>query len=210
MAKPLFPMSNSLLSPEELDVLQDRRFMPLKFSASQKIEMLLASLRSELVHALANPASPAPEALRKSGGKISRGENYHTYAYRVLDCPGIFQKEDIFAFRTLVLWGHHIGFHLLMTGDFKARYQARVLERRAQLDGDFFLSREEIPWQWFRNETEQLPLKSLSDTAMAEMFAARKFLKISTYLPLDRYAEIPTQGAAIWQAWESILLKKGE
>lgn len=191
-----------MLSPEELTVLQDRSFLPLKHSACLKIEAQLALLRDEIGKTF-DPA--VPEALRKSGGKISRGENYHTYAYRVLDCPSVFRKEDIFTFRTLVLWGHYIGFHLLLTGAFKEQYQEKLIAEYGRLQGDFWLSREDIPWQWLLNEAEQVPLAGLEADALREILAARKFLKVSVYLPLSRYAELPATGAALWQQWQQLL-----
>lgn len=179
--------------------------MPLKYSACHKMEALLAELRTEISSTIV-PAVPA--VLYQNGGKISRGENYHTYAYRVLDYPAIFQKEDIFTFRTLVLWGHHIGFHLLMTGTFKEHYQARVVAAGDRLQGEFWLSKEEIPWQWFRDETEQLSWKDVPAETLQATVAARKFLKVSTYLPLTDYAAIPARGAALWKQWQSILFEE--
>ncbi len=199
------PSQDPLLSPEELAVLQDKTFMPLKYSVSKKMEALLADLRATLSEELNQSQLIVPEILRKSDGKISRGENYHTYAYRVLDYPSTFDKQDIFSFRTLILWGHHIGFHLLLTGKFKERYQIRLLANHEQAPSDCFLSQAEIPWHWLPGENEQLPFSGMGEADIQTAFAARKFIKLSVYLPLGEYAAISTRGLKLWQQWAEML-----
>lgn len=199
------PSQDPLLSPEELAVLQDKTFMPLKYSVSKKMEGLLTDLRTTLSQELNQSQLPVPETLRKSDGKISRGENYHTYAYRVLDYPSTFDKQDIFSFRTLILWGHHIGFHLLLTGKFKALYQTRLLENREQAPIDSFLSQADIPWHWLPGENRQLSFSGMDEADIQTVFAARKFIKLSVYLPLREYAAIPTRGLEFWQQWAEVL-----
>lgn len=201
----MMPSQDPLLSPEELAVLQDKTFMPLKYSVSKKMETLLSNLRATLSQELNHTQLAVPETLRKSDGKISRGENYHTYAYRVLDYPSTFDKQDIFSFRTLILWGHHIGFHLLLTGKFKSLYQTRLLENREQAPIDCFLSQADIPWHWLPGENRHLSFSGMDETDIQTVFAARKFIKISVYLPLGEYAAIPTRGLEFWQQWAEVL-----
>ncbi|HQW24051.1 MAG TPA: hypothetical protein PLI47_12175, partial [Bacteroidia bacterium] len=37
--------------------------------------------------------------LNVSSGKIFRGENYRGFPYVLLDCPRLFNRESVFAFR---------------------------------------------------------------------------------------------------------------
>lgn len=50
--------------------------------------------------------------------KVSKGENLKGLPYLVLDYPRIFQKENVFAFRTLFWWGNYVSFTLHLKGEY--------------------------------------------------------------------------------------------
>ena len=105
------------LTEKELAIFQDYEFMPLKAKVWAKIEALLSQLQQQLEEKIPEFSNQLPTDLIYSSGKLSRGENYKTYSYRVMDYPRVFQGSDIFTYRCVVLWGHPIGFHLILKGE---------------------------------------------------------------------------------------------
>ena len=55
-------------------------------------------------------------------GKISKGDSYLDLPYFVLDYPRLFSKEDVFAYRVMVRWGHEISFTFHLGGHSKSKY----------------------------------------------------------------------------------------
>ena len=50
--------------------------------------------------------------------KVSKGEKHEGLPFVVLDYPRIFTKDDIFALRTMVWWGHHYSVSLILKGKY--------------------------------------------------------------------------------------------
>ena len=63
-----------------------------------------------------------------SSPKISKGENYKGLPWLVLDYPRYFNKEDIFAIRTLFWWGNFFSITLHISGKYKMRYEKKIID----------------------------------------------------------------------------------
>lgn len=173
--------------------------MPLKQQVSVKLETILAELRSQLAARIqAHPGIPVE--LKQSLGKITRGENYQAYAYRVLDYPARFSADGVFTFRTLVLWGHHVGFHLILSGAYLQSYGPAI---RSVNQPSFFWDQRESPWEWFRQQ--EMPLSTLSVEEKEKQGIDKGFVRINAYLPLEAYHRIPAFGMQFWEIWQTAL-----
>ncbi|MDX2247908.1 MAG: hypothetical protein SF052_14075 [Bacteroidia bacterium] len=193
------------LTDRERAVFADLDFMPLKAKVWEKMERLLAQLREALnLHLQTSPQHFAEAGIGMEG-KISRGENYQTYAYRVLDYPAVFEKDDLFVFRTVILWGRPMGFHLILSGRYKTQYEPLFLAAAPRLPEKFLLSAQSHPWIWEPEPEKQLPIDRTSGEMLKKILSERDFLKLSVYLPLEAYAEIPSFGLNTWQQIEKIL-----
>ncbi|MDX2283683.1 MAG: hypothetical protein NW241_05950 [Bacteroidia bacterium] len=196
-------MSGPLLSPEEWAVLQDRRFMPLKASVWHKLEASMGLLRDALAAHLTE--SQAPDTWKRGSGKIQRGENYHTYAYRVLDMPAVAAPSGLLLFRTVLLWGHPIGWHLILGGTELERYRAGLPEACRRLDARYLLSRQPDPWRWEPDPDGQEPFPGACEALTQSL----PFVKITRYEPLDAYVQLPELGLSVWQDFEAVLHAAG-
>lgn len=193
------------LSAAEMAALQDRDFLPLKHRVSAKIDAALLHLRDLILPQLR--ASSLPPVLRDTPPKLSRGENYRQYAYRVLDCPRHFAGGDMLAFRSMVLWGHPVGFHLMLAGRYRRQYLPALLAHYSALPPGAWLARQETPWVWEAGAAGLLPLDQLSPAEVAEALDHCDYVKISYFLPLSAYSQLPAQGLAYWQAWQDLLTR---
>jgi len=100
-------------TPKEFRLLSDQEILPLKQAILKKLEVLLDLLHTDLRKEVSPHAGDLPDFLLVNPGKLSRGDNYQAFAYRILDYPAFFQKQDWLFFRTLILWGHPVGFHFM-------------------------------------------------------------------------------------------------
>ncbi|MEM9985309.1 MAG: hypothetical protein AAF804_09455 [Bacteroidota bacterium] len=188
------------LDSEEMNLLEDLDVLPRKQRVCHKLEQALAELgRALQPHPLPEGILPGPAL----APKLSRGENYHRYAYRVLDQPRYHRGEDLFLFRTLILWGHPIGFHLIMTGALKTQWESALIEFLPQLSTGYFLSRQASPWIWEAHHPEQISLDQASEQVLKDVIAERAFIKVSYYLVLAQLDQLIPTGQRIWGKWQA-------
>lgn len=197
-------MSEIQLSEAEFSILSDRTHFEIRERLNAKINQLLLELKQELskVH------QQTPAGLTGKGwiseAKLSRGENYKGLPYRVLDYPAHFSRAHTFLFRALVLWGHHLSFHLILTGDFITEFGPRLSAGFADLTGSHFhLSQQASPWEWELDATSHLALSALSPEQFHEQVTQgiplsendTRFVKLSRSLDLNEYARLPQVGS---------------
>jgi hypothetical protein len=196
-------MREPQLTAEELSLLQRKDLLPSKHRLLAKLDQQLATLATELTD-LQEAAGLGKHPLLRVSGKVSRGENYHLQSYRVLDYPRVFDKKDIFAFRSMVLWGHEISFHLLLSGIYLQQFGAKVRAAAPQLSG-YYLARHDTPWTWEQESPGWLPCEALRPEDWERLLSERTFLKLSCFLPLENIAELVPHGKKVWRKWLDIL-----
>lgn len=178
------------LSEQELRYLADRDFL----TAKHRIQH---TLRRQLEQALLliqqhQQRLGLPDALWQVPPKISRGENYEQLPYLVLDYPRVFQQEDVFAYRSMIWWGHEISCSLQLGGAYWQHYRHALLSGLAQEDaGDWCLCVHTSPWEYHFRSDNYLPLQQLRQVGNLQEFMQKPFFKLSRRLPLERYQELP-------------------
>ncbi|MEQ8878169.1 MAG: hypothetical protein RLQ12_00980 [Cyclobacteriaceae bacterium] len=91
---------------EEIKILSDKRFLIVKQQLADKIITQLAEIERVLHKAINSSSFNYPEGTFIRSGKISKGENYRSLPFFILDYPRMFTKENAFAFRTMLWWGN--------------------------------------------------------------------------------------------------------
>jgi hypothetical protein len=202
---PFIPVLNdAFLDPVELAVLKDREFMPVKQRVTHKLDQWLTQLGRALQAEVAQVSTGLPPAVHASSPKLSRGENYHSYAYRLVDSPRVFGGEDMFVFRSLVLWGHAVGYHLMLAGRYREDYLSLLTQAIPELPAGYFLSAQDHPWRWEHETDGLIPAHHLSAETCGEILAQRSFVKISYFLPIEDSQELEATGLAIWRHWQQV------
>ena len=201
--------SSITFSPKELELLTDKEFPPLKQKILSKLEVLLGLLHKHLKKEVDSLAEPLPDYLRHNPGKISRGENFRSYAYRVLDYPSFFQKTNWLFFRTQIMWGHHISYHLLVSGEPLERLLASDSFPSAlhQVERNIMMCIGDDPWDWLPKKEDEILVKNMESTEMIKMAQSLGFLKLSRYLPLTAYEELVPEGLATWDEYQKLISK---
>jgi len=197
-------MPTDPLDPVELAVLKDREFMPVKLRVARKLEAKLKQVGQALQSEVETHGRHLPEAARATPPKLSRGENYQSYAYRVMDYPRVFDKKDMLAFRSMVLWGHPVGFHLMLAGAYRDQYQEPLAQAIAHLPEGYLLSAQATPWRWEPSH-DLLPAHQLTTETVAEVLSQRAFIKVSYFLPLSEIEAMEKTALQVWRRFQAML-----
>ncbi|MEO1451733.1 MAG: hypothetical protein AAFV07_19545, partial [Bacteroidota bacterium] len=183
--------------------LQNPDYLPLKHLVTGYLEAQLLSVEPRLREMLKSPsAKNIPEFLRGTGGRLSRGEAYLQQPYRVYDMPRYFAGGHIFLFRSLVLWGHHLSFHLILTGEFAAKLGPVLITRRRQIPAEWILATHATPWVWDRAAPGWHTFANLSNDEIQLLSTKVPYCKISRFYPLSSVKQLPDLAAKNWQFWQ--------
>lgn len=197
-------MDLNSLTTQELSILTNRALMPAKQNLLLKLEKYLAAL-SETLSPSVKKAIFLPEEVVSSSPKISKGENYQSQPYRVLDYPRAFSGKDIFTFRTLILWGYEIGFHLILGGKYKEAYQKNIAEQIQKLPTTFLFSCQDTPWIWEQENEGLMGINTLNEQMIQQHISEKLFIKLSYYIDLESYETIVQEGHFAWEGFAQCL-----
>ena len=135
------------LSPEEEELVATADWILTKNRVIQKINQLLSNVQTSQQQLLQTCTTLEKEVLTSSP-KISKGENYKGLPWLVLDYPRSFNKEDVFAIRTLFWWGNFFSVTLHLSGKYKVQYEKKIIDSFESLKAaDFSVCINEDQWQ---------------------------------------------------------------
>lgn len=178
-------------SNEEMQVLVDRKFFELKHSSTAKMVELFGELEVEMRSVFYN-ADLQVEGLNTSSGKIFRGENYKLFPYVLLDCPRMFNKKSVFAFRTMFWWGNEFTFTLHIQGNAWEQVKPVLIRNFNRLKGsDIYFCVNDSPWQYHLGEDNYLRLDtSMNFDRAFQILHTKDFVKLSRRLPISEYKRV--------------------
>jgi hypothetical protein len=164
-----------LFSAEEMRLVSDPAWILTKNSVMRKVVGMFGELSGEWREILPWDGDP----------RISKGEQYKGLPWVMLDYPRVFGKEDIFAIRTMFLWGHYFSVTLHLKGSYLRTYLPVILARRAELEAaGFWPGSSEDEW-----EHDHLP--------GAWGIGDRPFLKVSSRCELDQSERLAEKFAVL-------------
>jgi hypothetical protein len=135
--------------------------------------------------------------IKKIAPKLSRGENYKGLPYLMLDCPRLFEKEDILAIRSFFWWGNYFSITLHLKGKYKQIHSGGILAVLSKLtESAFCIASTEEEWQ-HELKNHYTPLSGINPNEFRNLIGSQSFLKITWQAPLSE-----------WENIESILLEK--
>jgi hypothetical protein len=179
------------LTDSECRLLGDTAFFPAKAAIAEKVKHWLTELRDALKKETAAHRFLAPEGTDFQQGQLVKGEHLLNFPYHYLDCPKYFSPGEMFTYRTLVWWGHHVVFALILQGPNLACYKANLLAAYEQLaDRELALLMTDTPWEWRRGDDYLLPLSRNNRQAVETALAQRPFVKLHRCLSFDHPAII--------------------
>jgi hypothetical protein len=170
---------STVFTDDETVLLTDAQFFRRKAAITTKIRAVLEATHGALQNELAGPSLVVPPGFDPRLHQLVKGEHLEEFPYQYLDCPKHFSGANKFTFRTLVWWGHHVAYALLLEGSEIGRYKRQLLGRFHQLAGrDLELSLAPSLWEWKCGEGYTLPITHDRKAQIAAVLAERSFLKV--------------------------------
>jgi hypothetical protein len=201
MRKESAPADPVLFTPDELRLLGDQTFFRAKAQTMKKMKAILEGVHGDLQKELTGVELLAPESFNPAAHQFVKGEHLEDFPYQYLDFFKHFDGEVKFTFRTLLWWGHHIVFALILEGGRLAQYKKNLMNRYGKVaDQGLSLCLGSTPWEWKRGEgyTMELPWERKSE--LQALLDRRSFVKLARFVPFDDRVvlegRIPELGAA--------------
>lgn len=178
------------LSSRELKLVCDKEWILTKNIIIEKVYRLFGTLSLSMQKTVLQNAAVLPEPAREGNPKISRGENYRSLPYVMLDYPRHFSKESTLAIRTLFWWGNFFSINLQLSGDCKEKAMpALILNFTALQKEGYWVCINTDPWQHHFEEDNYVPIESYTAIGFAAILQRESFIKIAKRISLRRWDE---------------------
>jgi hypothetical protein len=193
-------MTSLQFTTEEFDIMSNAELLLRKRVIQDKVFQLLEKTQHEI-----DTGIDADLKTRFPSGKISRGENYRGLPYLILDHPAHFKINDIFACRTMFLWGKFFSVTVHLQGYWLKEYRTFLNEIIGEIElSEVYVSKGTSPWHYHYAEDNYVPL---TGQALEESFNA-EFIKVSKRIPLKNYNLMPVLAHKFYQPFLNRLTLK--
>jgi hypothetical protein len=191
------------LSPEERELVLRPDWILTKNNILAKVRQLL-----EHVQSVQQPyLSGLPAEVQATNAKVSRGENYKGLPYLVLDQPRYFNREHVFAIRTLFWWGHFFSSTLHLAGNYKAMYAEKIIPAFDLLQqAGFYICINADQWEHHFEAGNFVPLNTISADGFETIIRSNSFIKLSKKISLEQWENAGRELPEIFRQFISILL----
>lgn len=177
-------------SLDEFSLLSDPDIMLKKKLIQSKIYTILEETQTQISNVLVNFEDSLPISF--SHAKISKGENYLSLPFMILDYPSVFSKKNIFAFRTMFYWGNFFSNTLHLQGDYLEKVRQQLYAGSALLiNSNTYISTGETPWHYHFETDNYMPLTQEN----CDKLLSDKFVKLSTKIELNNWQKLPDLSA---------------
>ena len=157
---------------EELQLIKNQQFFQTKKNVLEKVEWFFSQLPSKI------DATFSSLDLAAYNPKISKGENYHDFPYRVLDFPNNFSKNNYLALRVIFIFGHGFSFHFIKTIDNKGEIIQNISNIFSK---DIFINIQENLWVHHYDNEIYIKLIDLSSNDLENIINTQNNLKLSFF-----------------------------
>jgi hypothetical protein len=177
-----------MLSEKEMELVMNADVILTKNTIMKKAWLLLEQLQDEIVAWMRDHPSNIPEPVIMPPAKISKGENYQGLPYLVLDYPRYFQKDDVFAIRTIFWWGNFFSVTLHLSGRNKIFYSDKLKDAFDEVsEAGYFICVSSGEWEHDFAETNYQEVQKLGRDTYEDIISSNTFIKIATMVPLSQW-----------------------
>ncbi|MEO7120099.1 MAG: hypothetical protein ABIY62_03325, partial [Ginsengibacter sp.] len=178
------------LSSLETELMQNKEWILTKRSIIEKVCHLFGNMHHVYKEILQNENLPAGLFSEDTSGKISKGENYLGLPYVILDYPAVFNKENVFAIRTMFWWGNFFSISLHLAGKSLLTHNGFLKSFFYLKEKDFFICINENQWEHNFESNNFIHASKLKAINKKQIFE-RNFLKISKKIALNCWDDTP-------------------
>ncbi len=173
-------MPNQLhFNDAEISLLYDAALFERKRIVNQKIFSHFENIRLSLKDTSLHKQFPFPAGVDVIGGKISQGENYLGCPWVMLDFPKMFNKDAMFAFRTMFWYGHYLSASFLCSGAHAVTFLPNLIRGMHLLPPQTYFSLHPDPWFHAIEPSGSMLITSLSPTLITAHVNEHGYFKLS-------------------------------
>lgn len=181
--------SKLTLSAEELQLVNDTGWILTKRTIIEKAAEILGELAAFMQQ---QPAYTAlPRAVQQTSPKIARGENYLQLPWLMLDYPRLFDRENIFAIRTMFWWGNFFSITLHLSGSYKKMYAATLAAGITAAAPGLFICTAPDEWQHHFGADNYTAVENLKQEDLEAVIQQKHFIKLAYQIPLQHWNNMP-------------------
>ena len=190
------------LSDKELSMIEDKDFLITKVNIISEIEILMNNTKERIINAINKEKLNLVSEEHLTKGKVSKGEYYRELPFVILDFPSVFEKENVFAYRTMFWWGHFFSTTLHLQGKYLELFRAKlVINFDLLLHQDIFICVGETPWEYHYGKDNYVKLSSQH----IEIIKNSSFIKLSKRIPLEQIESVPQVSSSFFLNLTSVL-----
>jgi hypothetical protein len=176
------------LSAKELELVCNTEWILTKHDIIQKVMVIfshaLAGMQQQAIQQKIN----LPAAIFLKDPKISKGENYKSLPYVMLDYPRYFEKENTLAIRTFFWWGNFFSINLQLAGKYKTKAVTALQANFLMLQqNNYWICNSNKPWEHSFEEDNFLPIQQLTMNQFTTILNRESFIKISRKQSLQHW-----------------------
>ena len=173
----------------------------------EKMKTLLQECLDLQVEHLHEIKALLPQEIFIVSPKISRGENYKGLPWLMLDYPRHFDKENVFAIRTLFWWGRCFSITLHLSGRYKNLFQKKINAAYSLLgDHQFYCCINKDEWEHHFEEDNYKLINQCNEEEFQQVIDEKKFIKLSRKIDLNEWRRLPSQSFAVNKFLMEILI----
>ena len=182
--------SKLMLSAEELQLISNTQWILTKRKIIESINFLFGNLAGAMQGQILAKEKLLPFKVVQSTAKIAKGENYLQLPYLILDYPRCFDKENVFAIRTMFWWGNFFSCTLHLSGSYKKMFEQAVQKNIAAEKNNFYICCNKDEWQHHFKADNYLSVNTLTTTAIQHIIIEQPFIKVAAKFSLQQCNEI--------------------
>lgn len=176
------------LSQHEMDLLNNSDWILTKNIIVKKAQRLLEGVQQNVTDHTQQHTGIFPPEVTAISPKISKGENYMGLPWLMLDYPRYFDKENIFAIRTMFWWGNFFSITLHFSGKYKQRYETMLIRSYDELSREqFYTCIHTEQWHHHFEKENYLPVKDFSAGEFAKEIQKRSFIKLAQKISFSQW-----------------------
>ncbi|HLF45333.1 MAG TPA: hypothetical protein VI548_02845 [Chitinophagaceae bacterium] len=178
------------LLPFEIELLSNTDLILTKNAILQKLKLFFEQVQIKQQDFLKNNSPLLPPEIFKISPKVSKGENYKGLPWLVLDYPRYFEKENVFAIRTMCWWGNFFSVTLHLSGRYKIWFENKILKNMLPPGlPDIFLCTGTNEWEHHFESSNYKKIKELPETEIKKIIAEKTYLKLAIKSPIGSITE---------------------
>jgi len=180
------------LSAKEMELVTNAGWILTKNDIMQKAKWRLEQLQQQMTDHVQQLPQPLTIDISKVSPKISKGENYKGLPYLVLDYPRIFEKENVFAIRTMFWWGNFFSITLHLGGIYKEAFEEKIIAATDIFkSNDFAWCINTDEWEHHFETSNYIPLTTYTANEFKTLVEKNSFIKKARQYPLQQWNDIP-------------------